>query len=157
MVIAILAAAAILGGLLLFSGLLRFGLVWYLSLLPAVFCLIPGVGLFGLWKGLESATELPEKVRSLPHNSDGLTDDFTAVADALRGAKTVPKTPRQIVKSLKSSKEAYDAFNATSIGGVVGGATSLHPAGLAAGGVASMWAMGYFVVGLVVNLLSGLS
>lgn len=156
-VIALVAAASVLGGLLLFSGLLRFGLHWFLSLIPAVFCVIPAFVLFGLWKGLDAATGLPEKVRALPHNTGGLTDDFTAVASALANAKERPKTPGQVWRSLKASKEAYDAFGETSIGGVVGGATSLHPAGLAAGWFASLWAVGYFVVGLIVNLLSGVS
>ena len=154
-VVALVGVAAILGGLLLFSGLLRFGLHWFLSLIPAVFCVIPAFVLFGLWKGLEDATKLPAKVRALPHNTDGLTDDFTAVASALANAKERPKSPRQVWKSLRASKEAYDAFGETSIGGVVGGATSLHPAGFAAGWVASLWATGYFVIGLIVNLLSG--
>lgn len=154
--IAIFAAAAVAGGLLLFSGLLRFGLHWFLSLVPSVFCLIPAIGLFGLWKGLEAATDLPDKVRALPHDTGELTDDFSSVAVALRDAKERPKTPGQIVTSLRASKQAYDAFNATSIGQVVGGAVSLHPAGFVAGWAATLWAMGYFVVGLIVNLLSGL-
>ncbi len=156
MTIAVLGVGAVLGGLLLFSGLLRFGLHWFLSLLPSVFCLIPAVGLFGLWKGLEAATDLPDKVRALPNNTEGLTDDFSSVAVALRSAKERPKTPGQLVTSLKASKQAYDAFNATSIGQVVGGAVSLHPAGFVAGWVASLWALGYFFVGLIINLLSGL-
>lgn len=155
-IVAIVGVSSVLGGLLLFSGLLRFGLHWFLSLLPSVFCVIPAFVLLGLWKGLESATVLPEKVRALPHNSGGLTDDFSSVVTALRDTSERPKTPRQAWRSLKASKAAYDAFGETSIGGVIGGATSLHPAGLAAGGMASLWAVGYFVVGFIVNILSGL-
>ncbi len=152
----LVAVLSILGGLLLFSGLLRFGAPWWFCILVSIFCVVPAVSLFGLRRGLESAVHLPEKVRALPHNTDGLTDDFTAVATALAGAKQFPKTPRQLVKTLTSSKAAYDAFAETSIGGVVGGATSLHPAGFAAAWVMTLWSLGYFTVGLFVNLLSGL-
>ncbi len=150
------AVASLLGAVLFWIGLLRMGAPWWLGILPFVVFAIPAFGLWRLRAAMEPALDLPAKIRSLPVDTAGLGDDFSAVAASLAEAKVAPKSPRAFVASIRATKGALDALNETRIGSVVVGALPLHPAGLAAGGVACLWAAAVFIVGLLMFLIGGL-
>lgn len=148
--------AASFGALLTVLGFLRAGWWWWLGLILGGVVALPALALWRFRASLVPALSVPQRIRELPTNVDGIAEELTPMASALQDVVDKPKTPRAFYRSIRSTKSAIDAFNETSYGKLVGGVAVLHPTALMAGATSTVFAVGSLVFGVLVYLLGGL-
>mgnify|MGYP006950495424 CR=1 FL=1 len=150
------AVTAIVGGLFAFAGFVRAGWAWWLGLMVGVILAVPALVLWQFRSRLEAALAIPDGVRALPTGLSEAQDDLGPLTAALAGIIDKPTSPRAFIQSIRGTKTALEAFNDSSVGRLVGGVTVLHPAGLLAGGTASLFAVGALFVGVAIFVVAGL-